>query len=304
MQALEAEVGGRLFERTPAGVQLTAAGHLLADTMRPAVAAYERGMAEVSQLLRHGERQTLRIGYLVSVAQAYLNPALAALRRTHPQVRVVLHNLFPAEQIDWLRRGEIDVALVGQEGRIAEREFYMRKLATLPLVVILPADHPLAARGSVRLAELQSERFVHAPEEQLPGRDCWVTQLCRAAGFRARFGTAADDLSHALSLVASEGLALLGPAIPQGYPGGNVRIVLRSPCVYRETMHAFSSAGKATRSLPCHYSLTTRTRRVAGSFAGSQGEDDRAKNRVPVTRGCCLVSRRERTAKGGLTVGS
>ena len=112
MQALETEVGGRLFERTPAGVRLTAAGHLLANTLRPVVTAYERGMVEVSQFLEHGERETLRVGYLPSTAATYLDPALAVLRRTHPQIKVVLYDLFPAEQIDLLRRGEIDVALV------------------------------------------------------------------------------------------------------------------------------------------------------------------------------------------------
>ncbi len=225
MHALEDEVGGRLFERTYAGVQLTAAGHLLAGTMRPALAAYDRAMAEVSQLLRHGARRTLRVGYLVSAAQAYLDPALTALRRTHPEVKVMLHDLFPSEQIELLRRGEIDVALVGQEGRTAEREFYTRKLAVLPLVVVLPTDHPLAARSSVRLAELRDERFVRSPEEHLPGRDRWVTQLCRKAGFRPRFGSAADGLSHALSLVAGEGLALLAPAHLAGHPTTGVRIV-------------------------------------------------------------------------------
>ena len=176
-------------------------------------------------MLKHGERKTLRIGYLPSAAQAYLDPALTVLRRTHPEVKVVLHDLFPAEQIDLLRRGEIDVALVGQESRTAEREFYTRKLATLPLVVMLPSDHPLAAQPSVRLVELRDERFVREPEEHLPGWNRWVTQLCRAAGFRARFGSAANDLSHALSLVASEGLIGLGPAFLRGYPAGGVRIV-------------------------------------------------------------------------------
>ena len=225
MQALEDEAGGRLFERTHTGVQLTGAGHMMADTMRPVVTAYDRGMAELSQLLKHGERKTLRIGYLPSAAQAYLDPALADFRRTHPQVKVVLHDLFPGEQIDWLRRGEIDVALVGQESRTAEREFYTRKLATLPLVVMLPADHLLAARPSVHLAELRGERFVRIPEQHLPGWERWTTQLCKAAGFRARFGSAANDLSHALSLVASEGLVGLGPAFLQNYPAGGVRMV-------------------------------------------------------------------------------
>lgn len=193
--------------------------------MRPALAAYDQAMAEVSQLLRHGERKTLRVGYLVSAAQAYLDPALTVLRRTHPEVKVVLQDLFPAEQIKLLRRGEIDVAVVGQEGRTAEREFYTRKLASLPLVVVLPTDHPLAARSGVRLAELRDECFVHTREEHLPGRDRWVTRFCRKAGFRPRFGSAADGLSHALSLVAGEGLALLAPAYLHGHLTTGVRMV-------------------------------------------------------------------------------
>lgn len=225
VQTLEAEMGGRLFERTHTGVHLTAAGHLLAETMRPVVDAYERGMAEVSQLLRHGARKTLRVGYLPAAAHAYLDPALAVLRRTHPQVKIVLHDLFPGEQIDRLRRGEIDVALLGPTRFATEGEFYTRRLATLPLVAVLPADHPLATRASVRLAELRGERFVRAPEEQQPGRNHWISQLCRAAGFRARFGSIANDLSHALSLVAGEGLALLGPSLLQGHRAGGVRMV-------------------------------------------------------------------------------
>ena len=225
MQSLEDELGGRLFERTHTGVKLTGAGHLLADTMRPVVAAYDRGMAEVGQLLKHGARRMIRVGYLPAAAHVYLDPALAIFRREHPQVKVVLCDLFPGEQIEQLRRGEIDVALLGPEGHTLEREFYTRQLAALPLVVILPADHPLAARPSVRLADLKDERFVRASEAQQPGRDRWVTQLCREAGFRAKFSSTAENLSHALSLVAGEGLVLLAPALLQGYPSGGVRMV-------------------------------------------------------------------------------
>ena len=233
MRVLEDEVGGRLFERTHVGVKLTAAGHLLADGMRPVLSSYERVMAEAGQLLRHGERETLRIGYLPSTAPAYLDPALATLRRAHAHLKIVLHDLYPSEQIALLRRGELDVALVGQEGRLADREFYTRRLASLPLIAILPADHLLAAQPSVRLAELREERFGHAPDEHLPGRDRWVTRLCREAGFRARFGSAADNLSHALSLVAGEGLVLLAPALPHGYQAGGVTAVpLSEPIVH------------------------------------------------------------------------
>src|SRR5215213_1178162 len=98
MQALEAEVGGRLLERTTAGVSPTDAGHALAASIRPVLTDYEAAMAEARRLAR-GQREHLRIGYLVSVAQTYLNPALTSLRQTHPNVKVKLLDLSPGEQI-------------------------------------------------------------------------------------------------------------------------------------------------------------------------------------------------------------
>ena len=35
------------------------------------------------------------------------------------------------------------MGLVGESGRLVEREFFVRKLATVPAVVLLPDDHPL-----------------------------------------------------------------------------------------------------------------------------------------------------------------
>ena len=221
MQALEHEVGGRLLERSSTGVELTGAGHVIAASMRRVLAEYDAAMAEAGQAAR-GEREQLRVGYLASAAQAYLDPALAALRREHPHVRVKLLNLSPGEQIAALRKGEIDVALIGQEGCLAAREFYTRKLATLPVLAVLPAGHPLAGQKTIRLAELRGERFVRSPEEDLPGRDRWIARLCRATGFRPKFGAAAESLSHALTLIASEGAVTLAPDYLRAFPAGGV----------------------------------------------------------------------------------
>lgn len=224
MQALENEVGGRLLERTSTGVRPTDAGHALADSMRPVLADYDAALAGVSRLAQ-GQRDQLRVGYLASAAQAYLDPALSALRHEQPAVKVRLLNLSPGEQIAALRKGEIDVALIGQEGCLAANEFYTRKLATMPVLAVLPADHPLARRKGVRLGELRGERFVRSPEEDLPGRDRWIAQLCRKAGFRPKFGPAADSLSHSLTLIAGEGVVTLAPAYLRGFPAAGIAMV-------------------------------------------------------------------------------
>jgi DNA-binding transcriptional LysR family regulator len=210
MQALEHELGGALLERSATGVRPTAAGNALAKRMRGVIASYDAAVAEAQQIAL-GQSEQLRVGYLYSSAQCYLQPALASLRRLHPEVKVKLLDLSPGEQITALRRGEIDLAVIGQEGCVLAREFYTKKIATLRLLAVLPADHPLASRQSVKLADLRDMQFITAPEAEVPGRNRWVVQLCREAGFRPKFGQEGESLSHALAQIVSDGSVLLAP---------------------------------------------------------------------------------------------
>ena len=224
MQALEHEIGGRLLERTSIGVKPTDVAHALAARMRGIIEEFDGAIAEARKMAR-GERAQLRIGFLGSAAQGFLNPALATLRKKHPEVKVKLLDLSPGEQIAALQAGEIDLALIGQEGSLAARDFYTKKLATLPVLAVLPADHPLASHKTVRLKELKGEQFIGAPEDQMPGRDRWITQLCRRAGFRPNFMQVADSLSRMLSLVAGDGAVTLVPAYMRELPAAGVVMV-------------------------------------------------------------------------------
>jgi DNA-binding transcriptional LysR family regulator len=224
MQALEAEIGGPLLERTTAGVRATDAGYALAVSLPPVLAGYDAAIAEARRLAR-GQRDLIRVGYLGSAAQIFLDPALSALRRSHPEVKIKLLDLSPGEQIAVLRKGEIDLALIGQEGALLSNEFYIRKLTTLPVVAVMPADHPLASRKRISLKELRGERFISSPEEDLPGRDRWITQLCRRAGFRPRFVQDAASVSNMFTLVGSEGAVTLVPAYLKSFPVAGIAMV-------------------------------------------------------------------------------
>lgn len=210
MQALEHEIGGRLLERSTSGVALTATGHALFDRTKPVLAAFDAAIVEVKRSAR-GQSAMLRVGYLLSAAPDYLHPALAELRRLHPEVKVKLLDLSPGEQIAALRKGEIDLALIGNAGAFLSREFYVRRLAMLPVLVAMAESHPLAAQATVRLADLRREVFVGAPEADMPGHNRWVAQLCRRAGFKARFVQDADSLSHGLSTIVTENAVALMP---------------------------------------------------------------------------------------------
>jgi DNA-binding transcriptional LysR family regulator len=155
----------------------------------------------------------------------FLDPALSALRRTHPEVKVKLLDLSPGEQIIALRKGEIDLALIGQEGSLLSSEFYTRKLATLPVVAVMPSDHPLASRKRVSLKELRNECFIGSPEQDLPGRDRWIIQLCRRAGFRPKFVEEADSVSNMFTLIGSESAVTLVPGYLKNFRVAGIAMV-------------------------------------------------------------------------------
>ena len=144
MKALEQEIGGRLLERETSGVKPTGLGHALVKAMRPLIAQHDEVMAALRRQAR-GERSELRVGYLMSAAQRLLTPALQRLRKSQPHLKLKLLDLSPREQIDALRAGELDVALIGQEGATASKEFHSAKLRSFGVCVAVGASDPLAS---------------------------------------------------------------------------------------------------------------------------------------------------------------
>jgi DNA-binding transcriptional LysR family regulator len=212
MQALENELGGKLLERSSTGVRPTAGGYALATKMTALLASYDSTMVEVRHLVR-GETEQLRIGYLASAFGEYLAPALEKLREVHPRTKLKLLDLFPGEQINALRRGEIDIALTQEIGDLLGRDFYARQLAVTKSIVALPAGHPLALRKQAKIAELKNETFVTGTEDRVPGYRRRLRQICCNCGkFRPRLIDNSEDLSSKLAMVANEDAVALLPA--------------------------------------------------------------------------------------------
>jgi DNA-binding transcriptional LysR family regulator len=224
MQTLESEVGGQLMERGHSGVALTAAGHTLLEGMRPVVAKADFVLADARKLAR-GQSASVRIGYIMSAAGEYLTPALAAFRRSHPQTKVHLVDLSPGAQIAALRRGELDVIVLGNINAAIPREFFVRRIATFPVVVALPETHERAAGEEVSLADLREEMFVGVNRDDIPGFNNWLMKLCRRGGFRPKIVENAESITQSLTLLVAENAVALLPALVERFqiPGVTFR---------------------------------------------------------------------------------
>ncbi|GHA97854.1 LysR family transcriptional regulator [Streptomyces termitum] len=161
IQALEARLSVKLFDRAHRRLALTPAGERLvayADRMllleREALAAVEDDAREPGG--------PLTVGGLETLCAHRLPPVLARYRRLFPKVRITLREGGRGELHDEVRRGGIDVALAfgtaPGDGLLASET-----LARERLVVVTPPGHRLAAHARIDGPELRGESFLATP---------------------------------------------------------------------------------------------------------------------------------------------
>ena len=139
IQALEQELGARLFERTNRRVALSEAGRLFLDEARLVLAQVDRA-SDVARRAQLGELGELKIGFTTSAPFTSSIPqAIFAFRQSYPAVHLALQEMNSMAVAAGLEDESIQVGI-------------MRPLA-LPdsLVVVELLREPLVASGSSRL---------------------------------------------------------------------------------------------------------------------------------------------------------
>jgi len=206
---LEEELGCRLLQRGPnARTELSPEGrHFLAGAQE-ILAAAERLTAGVRS---HGAR--LRLGHYGVLWMDYFTPVLRRFTRRHPKVELQLVELTPRELAAGLRRGEIDLALVGLTDAAMKKEFHTRQVAAFPAQLALAATHPLAKRRKLRFADLRDADWATWDEKEFPGRKQMLLDACRAAGFRPRIVLETDSMASLFVHVVTRNV--VGHVIPQ-----------------------------------------------------------------------------------------
>jgi LysR family transcriptional activator of glutamate synthase operon len=218
---LEAELGVRIFERVPSGIEPTPDGTLVIDAARDLVARHDQLRASIANRL-DPDTGTVRLAFLDSMATTLVPRLLRAFHAHAPGVRVELSQE-PAHDIRRdLDRGAVELGLTMERSD---------DLGWLPvqrekLVAIVPPTHRLRARRRVDLAELADEELVTTPPGY--GHSALVQGLLVEAGISPRISFESADLATIEGLVA----AGLGVAVvPEAFAGqsGSVGLGLSSP---------------------------------------------------------------------------
>jgi DNA-binding transcriptional LysR family regulator len=154
---LELEIGAKLFDRVGRNIKLAQAGRLFLEQARKILADADRGIALARQAA-NGETGQLSIGYNAPAGFDVFPKIVPAFRRRWPNIHLTFHSLVSLQQLDRLRRDELDLGFVWLP--IPTDEFQIRELLKEPIVAVLPADHRLASAESVRIEDLSEEPMI------------------------------------------------------------------------------------------------------------------------------------------------
>ena len=159
LQALEAQLGERLFVRTRRGMRLTEAGEAFLPFAEHAVQALEDGRERLAEL-RRGEVGKLTLGAPPTVSTYALPGLLARFTAAHPGVRLTVKTGTSEEILEMVLHDVVQVGLMRHLGH-PEVDAMIESLPVYSDEVLLIAGpkHRLAGR-SVRLADLAGETLV------------------------------------------------------------------------------------------------------------------------------------------------
>ncbi len=157
VRALEEDVGVPLLDRLGRGARPTPAGRLLLDYAQRILAL---GREARQALDRFQGRMSGRLVVGGStIPGEYVLPGLVGqFKAKYPEISITLLISDSREVTEWVAEGRVELGVVGAPPSV--RSLESRVLMPDELVVVVAADHPWAARSSVRLADLQGEPLI------------------------------------------------------------------------------------------------------------------------------------------------
>ena len=230
LRALESQLGTRLFDRQPRGVELTAAGAAFLEDERDVLASVTSA-EERAKRVGSGIEGTLAIGLASSAATHAIVPSLiAAFRERHPAVHLVFVEGNAATLTEAIVDRSADVALL-RAPVDHPPEVRFQRLLEEPMLAAIAHSHPLAQKAANRnppwisLQELGTSPLILTRRPGAPGMYADLLEACAEAEITPTIAAEVGNmLTNILMVAAGVGVSVV-PASMNGIQSGLVRYV-------------------------------------------------------------------------------
>lgn len=240
VQKLEAELGGQLFCRDKAHVELTEFGRLMRPHLRDVLDRRDHARTVARSFLKL-EAAPLTLGVMCTIGPMLFVAFLNAFRERHPGVEMTVVESIPGRLSELLLNGSLDVALMAQPDTFDPR------LKAVPLYcerfgLAFPAGHPFEQRNTLHVSDVRDQTYLSRVNCEY--RD-YLIELCSKFGVDFQRGFKSEREDWIMTMVAAGmGICFL-PEYSAVHPGIRHRLVSNP-----EVIRTVSVVSVAERALP------------------------------------------------------
>ncbi len=223
LKKLEESLGVQLIERAPNNVSLTEAGEQIVARARRILEATDE-VVTLARTQKDPLGGRLRVALLPTIGPYLLPHVAPAVRKALPRLELRLYEYQTGTILEKLHNGELDAGILALPVDLNGLE--VRELYREPFTLAVPERHPLAARDSVKVADLKGETLLLLEEGHCL-RD-QALEVCSRVGTRDQADFRATSLETLRQMVATgAGVTLLPELAGRGAYRNARGVVLR-----------------------------------------------------------------------------
>ena len=154
VRQLEQDLNAPLFERLGTKIALTPAGHIFADYAEQILALRRRAQDTINELER-APRGELVIAANEATCIYVLPRVFSEFKKHFPNVQMLVDRSYGARVVEAVVDNQADFGIT--QLPVKEKRLQVVKIHSDEIKVIVPADHPFAAKKQVLIADLMGE---------------------------------------------------------------------------------------------------------------------------------------------------
>lgn len=160
IDALEEDIGARLFRRSPLGCEMTEAGRLLYERIIPVLSELQTIRREIQDLNRENNR--IRICTTMTASIPLIDLFCEQMTSECPEAEI---QHIPCALNTWIDRivsQEADCALVSDDFlcKIKEKDLVYEEIGNREIICIMASKHPLSSKKAICAAELRGNNII------------------------------------------------------------------------------------------------------------------------------------------------
>lgn len=197
--SLESELSMKLLTRSRTGIKLTIEGEELYPFIERSIIEY-RNVQEKADEINGLETGIIRVGTISSITCHWMPKLIKGFQELYPNVQFLFHQGDYSSIREWIKTGAVDFGFITPP---AAGELETVTIKNGEMLAVLPKNHPLAAKSSVKLEEIADDPFILLEE----GHYSEPINAFRAAGLEPDIKYTIHD-DYAIMTMVESGLGV------------------------------------------------------------------------------------------------